>query len=166
MFHGTKVVRVADYRVSGRRFTYLVHLLLFSHLFVAFGCRDENRQNADELEDGPQKQPVAEGALEEGGFWDVWRRQVQVCRHVAPLFGVLQQPKGRKEDAVTYIACPTLHVTQRITVHSAPVLSRQELLRITVRLLRLAFVLFKAATMKIQHLPATLVFLFREMKFD
>lgn len=53
-----------------------------TYLFIPFGCGDnDDSQDADELKDRAQKQPITQNALEKGGLRDLWGGQVQVCRH-------------------------------------------------------------------------------------
>lgn len=56
---------------------------LDTYMLVSFGSWEDDGQDADELEDGSQEQTVAQHALQERGFGDLRRRQVQVCRHDA-----------------------------------------------------------------------------------
>ena len=51
------------------------------YLLVSLGGRDDNGQDADELEDGPQEQAVAQQALQQGGLRDLGGRQVQLGGH-------------------------------------------------------------------------------------
>lgn len=49
---------------------------------MPLGCGEEDSQDADELEDGPQEQAIPQQALQEGGFRDLRRGQVQLrSRH-------------------------------------------------------------------------------------
>lgn len=54
-----------------------------TYVLVSFGSWEDDGQDADELEDGSQEQTVAQQALQERGFGNLGRRQVQVCRHDA-----------------------------------------------------------------------------------
>ena len=53
------------------------------YLFVSLGGRDDDGQDADELEDGPQEKPIAQQALQEGGLRNLRGRQVQLRGHDA-----------------------------------------------------------------------------------
>ena len=70
---------------------------------MSLGCGDDDSQDADELEDGAQKQAIAQQALQEGGLRDLWRGQVQVCRHDAAgwLFGELYFSAGTCANRAT-----------------------------------------------------------------
>lgn len=48
-----------------------------------FGSREDNSEDADELEDGTQEQAIAQQALQKGGFRDLRGGQVQISRHGA-----------------------------------------------------------------------------------
>ena len=50
---------------------------------MSLGGRDDDGQDADELEDGPQEKPIAQQALQEGGLRNLRGRQVQLRGHVA-----------------------------------------------------------------------------------
>lgn len=81
---------------------------LGTYVLVSLGSREDDGQDADELEDGSQEQPVPQHALQEGGLGDLRGRQVQVCRHDAhPLLcqaspltaGTVQVPVHRDREA-------------------------------------------------------------------
>ena len=65
--------------------------LLSTYMFMPLGRGEDDSQDADELEDGTQKQPIAQQALQKGGLRDLWRGQVQVCRHDAAACSVTLQ---------------------------------------------------------------------------
>jgi len=48
------------------------------YLLMSLGGRDDDGQDADELEDGPQEEAVAQQALQEGGLRNLRGRQVQL----------------------------------------------------------------------------------------
>ncbi|KAG7271968.1 hypothetical protein CRUP_023848 [Coryphaenoides rupestris] len=53
------------------------------YLLMSLGGRDDDGQDADELEDGPQEEAVAQQALQEGRLRDLRGRQVQLRGHGA-----------------------------------------------------------------------------------
>lgn len=75
---------------------------------MAFGCGEDHSQDTDELENGPQKQAVAQYTLQESGLWDLGRGQVQVCRHGAAPVGVVFSGQSVQTAEKTLLIWKTL----------------------------------------------------------
>lgn len=72
---------------------------------MPLGCGEDDSQDADELKDGAQEQPVAQHALEEGGLRDLRGGQVQIGRHGAAVGREINvNTKLRGETSAEYIS--------------------------------------------------------------